>query len=385
MKIKKIALAILTIAIFCGNVIAQNSIDFDKLGKIEFEYVYNETAVTDVSVNVYKVADITQELNYELIENYKNSNVYLDETQDGKEWQTFANNLQNYKNINMLEADYSGKTDINGHYNIKNLPVGVYLVDIADTKIEGDDAISSPTLVVVPTYMESEEEMIYNLKISPKIEIIKNEVEEDEPKPPSDDDDDDDDNSPPSYNDDDDDDDDDNPPPSEDDDEEISYNVTVTKQWLNDENTNARPEYIEITIYFNGRIAEIVKLFDGNNWSYSIENITVDGVWAVFEQNIPLNYSVEYKNIVNDFTIINIYEEYEENEDEDDEYEEEYDERFELEHDDTIGDSSHNDYDTTVKLPQTGTNIWLSPVFAIAGILLLIAGIWVRKNEENSK
>ncbi len=85
--------------------------------------------------------------------------------------------------------------------------------------------------------------------------------------------------------------------------------VTVNKIWENGENTNI-PESITLKLYNKGyEIEEItltaadVTIEEDGSWSYTFENLPLDGEYSVTEEEIP-SYSAEISNINEDNVIV---------------------------------------------------------------------------------
>lgn len=110
-------------------------------------------------------------------------------------------------------------------------------------------------------------------------------------------------------------------------------NVSVNKAWR-DTGSSSRPESIEVMLFKNAEPYDTVRLSDENNWSYTWSGLESNEEWSVKEINVPKNYKAVYKENNHSFTITNFS-----------------------------------------KLPQTGQLNWPVPVFSVAGLLCVLAGM----------
>lgn len=66
--------------------------------------------------------------------------------------------------------------------------------------------------------------------------------------------------------------------------------ISVTKIWK-DEESNSRPNFVEISLYNGDECVETVTLNADNGWTYVWENMDGTGDYSVREQNIPEGYT----------------------------------------------------------------------------------------------
>ena len=80
--------------------------------------------------------------------------------------------------------------------------------------------------------------------------------------------------------------------------------VSVEKLW-NDEGYHARPEAVEVTLYKDNAAYETVTLNEGNNWSYTWDDLTDEHAWSVDESDVPVGYTKSVSNEGDEWTITN--------------------------------------------------------------------------------
>lgn len=124
--------------------------------------------LTDGGPNTYKenvkftwsqVANIVDG-KYELLNQYKHTNVNLNEIKYADDLEKAAQTLSK-----VATPDGEVTTDKNGIATIQNLPIGVYLLTVSD-KAQYDNI--TPLLIAIPTFDEIEGKMIYDVTVQPK-------------------------------------------------------------------------------------------------------------------------------------------------------------------------------------------------------------------------
>ena len=87
-----------------------------------------------------------------------------------------------------------------------------------------------------------------------------------------------------------------------------SYNYSVRKVWLNDENQPwNRATSITVELYRDNAYYDEVELSEDNDWTYEWDD-TDEHIWFVYEKDIPAGYTVSYKDNTYQYLIINTYE-----------------------------------------------------------------------------
>ncbi|MBR2223631.1 MAG: Cna B-type domain-containing protein [Christensenellaceae bacterium] len=120
--------------------------------------------------------------------------------------------------------------------------------------------------------------------------------------------------------------------------------LTVKKRWSGDEDKDTRPSSVSVTLYQNGNAIDKVVLSEDNDWQYTWEDLDGDGDYSVIETGIPAGYAPTYREDNGVITITNHY-----------------------------------------RLIQTGQENLPIILFAAAGMLLILLGIFMmkRKNEKD--
>ncbi|XCP83577.1 hypothetical protein ABXS75_10830 [Roseburia hominis] len=168
-KSRKFSVLILLILIlsFAGSGIvsaeesAENVETAKKYGSIEIELTDGGvgTSKEGVVFSYSYVADLVHG-EYRLLDRYKESRVDFEQIKHAKDMEEAAKKLAKY-----ADDEKQVITDKNGKAEIRELPIGVYLIIVAD-KADYDEI--TPFLVAIPTFSDTEKEMKYDLRILPK-------------------------------------------------------------------------------------------------------------------------------------------------------------------------------------------------------------------------
>ena len=125
---------------------------------------------------------------------------------------------------------------------------------------------------------------------------------------------------------------------------------SVIKLWKDD--GYGRPKSITVDILKNGEVDKTVVLSDINNWQYTFSTSDLESDWSVVEKSVPNGYTVSVTEKETSFVIVN---------------------------------TKITQNKPTASIPQTGDT---SPIelfvllFCISGLLLIILGIKIRRNEN---
>ena len=120
----------------------------------------------------------------------------------------------------------------------------------------------------------------------------------------------------------------------------------VQKVWKDDGNEEKRPEKIAVQLLENGTVVDTVTLSKENNWEYTWENLDGCSRWQVAEANVPDGYTVAIAQEGTVFIMTNT-----------------------------------RPSEPPPKLPQTGMLWWPVPALACGGLLLIVAGLVVRRRQ----
>lgn len=137
-------------------------VDKARTGSIQVELTDGKagTEKSNIKISCQKVADIVQG-EYVLIEEYEHVEVDLNAIETSNDLKDAAEKLvaESGNNATMDMTDASGIVTFN------NLEVGVYLIYVGDS--ETYDTVD-PSLIAIPTWSDSDEDMLYDVVITPK-------------------------------------------------------------------------------------------------------------------------------------------------------------------------------------------------------------------------
>ena len=163
--------------------------------------------------------------------------------------------------------------------------------------------------------------------------------------------------------------------------------MTVEKKWILDDG-GQMPASVTVALLRNGEVYKTVKLNAGNHWRHTWTGLSDRYDWSVAEVDVPEGFTSSMEKNGWTYTIINddLPEEPETPPDEPDEPEEpdtpEEPETPPEEPDepetDIPDDGTPGEPDQPT-LPQTGQSWWPVWLLAIAGAILMLAGILVKK------
>lgn len=238
-------------------------IDITKENNLTINYNYNDYNFDNTKVNVYSVASISSDYQYELSNSFSKYPLKINGLKID-DWQIFEDTLISYISADNIDEDYSLEIK-NNSIKLTNLKSGLYFVETEKIDNETYTLEFDKFLINLPNLSEVGK-WEYGVVANPKIiEHTKN------------------------Y-------------------ENITY--TVTKLW--EDNLDNRPNEISIEIYKDNILFEEQILSSKNNWQYEWTTLDDGSTWNVVERNIPEYYTVSiYKNN-NIFKIINTHDDYEE-------------------------------------------------------------------------
>ena len=126
----------------------------------------------------------------------------------------------------------------------------------------------------------------------------------------------------------------------------------VLKVWEDKGHTKERPEYVEIQLLRDGKVYDTVKLSEDNNWRYKWDDLDDDYRWTVVEKELD-DYTVTVTKEGITFVVTNTYD------------------------DDPVPPPEKP---KDPQLPQTGQLWWPVIPLAAGGLLLIVLGLYRRKN-----
>ena len=228
---------------------AKELIALERSCGLTVSYHYEETACSDLPVDVYKVADVSEECYYTLTAAFQPTGLVLNGVQTNGEWDVIRSTLEAHMISNGIAEDASTLTDQNGLAHFDTLTPGLYLV-VPGIGTAGEmQYVFDSTLVSLPG-LDTDGLWQYQAAVASKGTPI----------------------------------------PPEDTDKDIPY--YILKLWRGDSNDTARPHMIEVDIFRNRELYQTVVLSEDNHWSYSWTAKDDGTEWMVAERNIPSGYTV---------------------------------------------------------------------------------------------
>ena len=231
----------------------------EQTGEIHLKY----TPVQEAQFWVYRVGDITDSWEFELTGEFKEFQMDLNAL-DTESMAAAAQTLASYVKADRIEADHSGRTDMNGDLYFSGLAKGVYLIDGESIIHEGVRYDPVPVLVTVPSMNEAGE-WVYETEVETKYETFIPTGEKKE--------------------------------------------YRIVKYWSNDGDGSVRPKDITVEILKDGERHSVQTLSEENDWSYVWKTEDDGSVWQVVERNIPEGYTVMVEKNQTAFMISNTYRE----------------------------------------------------------------------------
>lgn len=222
------------------------------------------TGIEGVSFRLYRVAKLTDEVQFETAAPFDRYAVDLDlNKMNDESWKSAAAAYAGYAERDAVAVKAHGITDKDGKLLLEDLASGLYLV-VAD-RLETKDFIYEfmPFMICLPN-LTADDRWDYGPQVVPKHEA--------------------------------------KPVPGE---ETIS--LKAVKVW-EDQGEEARwPENITIQLLHNGKVHEEAVLNRENNWRYCWKNLSSNGNWRVVEKEVPENYCTRVEKDGFTYVITNKY------------------------------------------------------------------------------
>ena len=232
---------------------------------LTLSYRWDEAGFANISVELYKIADVSADAQYSLTSPFLPSGLALNGIQSAVEWNVIRSTLEAHILASAIEADYVAVTDQTGQVHFDALKPGLYFLAAEQAEREGLQCFFGSSLIALPG-LGTDGLWQYQMAVSPKPGVI--------------------------------------PPVTPD--EEIQYKVL--KLWKDKHHQSKRPASIDVEIFRNGESFETVRLSEKNNWSYAWAAPADGAVWKVVERNIPNGYSVTVEESAASFVLTNTWE-----------------------------------------------------------------------------
>ena len=241
---------------------ASESINVNAECTLTLSYTCDGTAFEDVSVKLYKIADVSSDFQYKLTSSFEKSALILNGVRTNGEWDVIRSTLEAHIVAENIAADAIAKTDSEGIVCFEDLKPGLYLAVVGTVTQEDITCFFDSALVALPG-LNTEGVWEYQVTVASKSELI----------PPIDD----------------------------------EIELKVLKIWKGDEGRNNRPKSIGVEIFKDGESYQKVELSQDDNWSYSWTAKDDGAKWTVIERNTPSGYTMTLEKRGNSFVLTNTY------------------------------------------------------------------------------
>ncbi len=255
-RVSRILVFLVAIAVFIpAQAFAQPAIDVGRDSSITVSCIYEEHAIHDMELEIYRVADVDEYCKYTLTEKFKKyDGTVLDLSDITYIDDTVAATMKEYVTADKVEPDKEGTTDADGSMKYDCKP-GLYLVVGHRVKNERNYYDIKPFFVMLPERDDPNNSWIYDVTALPKIMSDPTEVSE----------------------------------------------ITVVKAWKDEGYEKIRPEKVTIDLYKDGEKAESVELSEKNNWQHTWSDLDGECEWDIAE--VPAeNYQVQIAAIEEETT-----------------------------------------------------------------------------------
>ena len=244
---------------------AVEPIQTEKTCTLTVAYGYDGIPFSGVSVQLYRVANVSAECQFVLTEAFAASGLVLNGIRSSGEWNVIRSTLEAYILAQNIPAEKTAVTNEAGRVCFETLATGMYLAVVGDV-MQGDLHCYFDSALVALPGLETDGRWQYSVEVHAKPGAL---------------------------------------PPIKPD--EITERK-VLKLWKGDEGRSDRPQSVEIEIFRDGISYETVTLSAENNWSYSWKANNDGASWKVVERNIPAGYTMTVEERDGTFVVTNVRE-----------------------------------------------------------------------------
>ena len=227
-------------------------------------YCCEETAIQDLEVKLYRIAEVSADFQYTLTPTFASSGLVLDGIRTAGEWNVVRSTLEAYILAYNLAPEFTSLTNADGTGSFASLKTGMYLAIAGQAEENGVHYMFDSALISLPG-LGPNGRWQYQVNVSPKPDML--------------------------------------PPISPD---EI-IQLKVLKLWKGETDQSVRPRHIEVEIYRNGVLDRTVTLSEDNHWSYTWTVPKDNADWVVIERNVPDGYVVTMEERQTTFLLINTW------------------------------------------------------------------------------
>lgn len=323
-------------------------------------YKEGDTVLPATTVNLYKVADMNENLQFTPVEKFKAYNAFKtigdtdrleinDPSFTAEKWSALAETLSNSVagDQNKPEPIKTGTTDATtGEVEFTGLEVGLYLI-LGNSTVSGNMRYTpTPMLATLPVWNAETNAWSFG-ENQGTLKFTSRNIGGGGGDP-------------------------------------TTLSRSVLKVWDDDGNEDARPASITVDLIRDGAVYRTVTLNAGNNWRYTWTGLSANSDWNLVEHVDSENYTVSYNQQGTTFVVTNTYTEEIDPENpplidqpdlpgDPDEPGEPEDPGVEIEDPDVpLVDLP--------ELPQTGLLWWPVPVLAVAGVVMILVGLVRRRD-----
>lgn len=254
-KYKKIVLSLLLCCLFFP-------LTIQAAGKINKEQDVSLTlscSHENVPFYLYYVASIDEYGELGVNSSFSDFNVNITGKND-EAWNELALTLAGYVDQEQMTPAASKKTDVNGEVTFPSLNQGLYLICSEKVSSNGMIYQTSPSMVLLPSLDEINNDWVYDVNVNPKGEEI----------------------------------------------EDTNTSIKVQKVWKDSGNENKRPSSIMVQLYKDGEIYDSITLSEENNWQHIWENCSTKSNYTLVEQKLD-SYTVQVSKEGITYLITNTY------------------------------------------------------------------------------
>ncbi len=254
-KYKKIVLSLLLCCLFFP-------LTIQAAGKINKEQDVSLTlscSHENVPFYLYYVASIDEYGELGVNSSFSDFNVNITGKND-EAWNELALTLAGYVDQEQMTPAASKKTDVNGNITFPSLGQGLYLICSEKVSSNGMIYQTSPSMVLLPSLDEINNDWVYDVNVNPKGEEI----------------------------------------------EDTNTSIKVQKVWKDSGNENKRPSSIRVQLYKDGQIYDSITLSEENNWQHIWENCSTKSNYTLVEQKLD-SYTVQVSKEGITYLITNTY------------------------------------------------------------------------------
>lgn len=254
-KYKKIVLSLLLCCLFFP-------LTIQAAGKINKEQDVSLTlscSHENVPFYLYYVASIDEYGELGVNSSFSDFNVNITGKND-EAWNELALTLAGYVDQEQMVPAASKKTDVNGEVTFPSLDQGLYLICSEKVSSNGMIYQTSPSMVLLPSLDEINNDWVYDVNVNPKGEEI----------------------------------------------EDTNTSIKVQKVWKDSGNKNKRPSSIMVQLYKDGEIYDSITLSEENNWQHIWENCSTKSNYTLVEQKLD-SYTVQVSKEGITYLITNTY------------------------------------------------------------------------------